>query len=136
MADLSITPANVVAGSNAIKQGGVAGEAIVAGKWVYIDPATKNFLLADSNSATSAARKAKGVALNGAAAGQPLQVQTGGDLVMGGTMTPGAPYFLSETPGGMEPTADLGAGEYVCLLGLARSATVFAIGIQSVDVAL
>lgn len=130
MADLTITAANVVAGSNAITELGAAGETITAGKAVYLDDVTKKFLLADSNSATVAARRAKGIALNGAALNQPLVIQKGGDLTIGATMTVGASYFLSDTAGGICPDADVGSGEYVCLLGVAKSTTVLALGIQ------
>ena len=39
-------------------------------------------------------------------------------------------YYLSDTPGGICPVADIGAGEYVCLIGLASSASVLALDIR------
>lgn len=136
MADLSITAASVVAGANALKKDGVAGEAITAGKAVYLAAASKKWMLADSNSATAEARQAGGVALNGAALNQPVAVQASGDLTIGATLTPGAAYYLSDTPGGICALADVGSGEYVCQIGLAKSASVLAIGIQFPGVAL
>lgn len=136
MADLSITAANVVAGANASVEPGVAGEAIAAGKAVYLSSTSKKWMLADSNSATAEARKAIGVALNGAALNQPVDIQKAGDITIGASLTPGTAYFLSDTPGGICPLADVGAGEYVCLLGLAKSATVLALAIQFPNVAL
>jgi len=136
MADLSITAANVVAGSNAVKKSGVGGEVIAAGKTVYLSSTTKKWMLADSNSATAEAKKASGIALNGCALDQPIVVQTAGDITIGATLTPGSPYYLSETPGGIQPAADLASGENVCLLGLAKSATVLSIDIQSPGVTL
>lgn len=136
MADLTITPANVVAGANASVEAGAAGEAIAAGKAVYLSSTTKKWMLADSNSATAEARKATGVALNGAALNQPVDVQKAGDITIGATLTPGTAYYLSDTPGGICPLADVGAGEYVCLLGLAKSASVLALDIQFPNVAL
>lgn len=130
MADLVVTAANVVAGSGSSRSTGTAGEAIAAGKAVYLDPTTHKWQLADSNSATVAARKAGGIALNGAALNQPLVVVTDGDVTIGATLTPGVAYYLSDTPGGICPVADVGAGEYVCLLGLARSTTVLGLGIE------
>jgi hypothetical protein len=135
MADLTVTAANVVAGSNAARSDGVAGEAIVAGKAVYKSSTTKKWMLADSNSATAEAREAIGIALNGASLNQPVAVQTHGDITIGATLTAGVAYYLSDTPGGICPIADVGTGEYVCLLGLAKSTTVLALDIQFPGVA-
>jgi hypothetical protein len=136
MADLSITAANVIAGSNAVIQRGAAGGTVTAGQPVYLDPTTKKWTLADSNSATPAQRQAGGIALNGAALNQPIAVETGGDITIGAALTPGSPYYLSANPGGIMPAADLTSGDYVCLLGLAKSTTVLAIDIQFPGVAL
>lgn len=136
MADISITPASVVAGSDAVTEQGTAGATITAGQTVYRDPTTRKYLLADSNSATAAARQARGVALNGAADGQPLTIQKGGDITIGATLTAGTAYYQSDTPGGICPLADVGSGEYVGLLGLAKSTTVLALDPQFTNVAL
>lgn len=136
MANLTITPANVVAGSNVLTENGLAGESIAAGAIVYFSPTTKRFLLADSNSAIAAAREARGVALNTAAAGQPLTVARSGDVAFGTIFAAGTAYYLSDTPGAICPVADVGAGEYVCLLGLARSSSVLALNVQFAGVAL
>ena len=136
MTDLSITAANVVADPSATRTTGQAGEAITAGKAVYLDPTTKKWQLADSNSATAAAKRAGGIALNGAALNQPVSVATAGDVTIGATVTAGSAYYLSETPGGIQPAADLASGEAVCLIGLAKSTSVLAIGIQAPGVSL
>lgn len=136
MVDIVITAANVVAGSNAQKETGVAGATITAGQCVYRDEATMKYQLADANSATAAARQVRGIALHGAAANQPLTIQTAGDITIGGTLTAGVAYYLSDTPGGIAPVADIGSGEYVCLLGLAESTTVLHVDIQFPNVAL
>lgn len=131
MADLVITAASVVADPSAARVSGQAGEAITAGKAVYLSSTSKKWMLADSNSATAEAKRAGGIALNGAALNQPLVVCTGGPITMGATLVPGDPYYLSETPGGIQPAADLGAGENVCQLGLAISASVLNVAIQN-----
>jgi hypothetical protein len=136
MADLTITAASVVQGANAIKEAGNAGETVAAGKAVYKSSTTHKWMLADSNSATVEARKARGIALNGASLDQPLVVQTGGDITLGATIVGGTAYYLSDTPGGICPLADVGSGEYVCQIGLAKSATVLTISIQFPNVAL
>src|SRR4051812_11117128 len=105
MADLTVTPANVVRGANAVTETRDAGEAIAAGKAMYVSPTTKAFMLADSNSVTAGAKVATHIALNSAAAGQPMTGQSSGELNPGATLTVGAGYYLSDTPGGICPDA-------------------------------
>ncbi|MGO6835026.1 hypothetical protein ACCS87_02695 [Rhizobium ruizarguesonis] len=136
MTDLVITAANVLAASNAERDQGIAGETIVAGKAIYLAATTNRWMLADSNSATGEARQAKAIALNGASVGQPVSFQKSGDITIGATLVAGTAYYLSDTPGGICPLADVGTGEYVCLLGLAKSTSVLAIGIQYPGVSL
>lgn len=130
MSDLSITAASVLAGTNAEIVRGHAGATITAGQAVYLDTAsTGEWLLADSDSATVIARGSArfGIALNGAADGQPLAVQTGGDITIGATIVAGVAYYLSDTPGALCPFADLATGDYVTLVGVAKSTTVLAL---------
>jgi hypothetical protein len=136
MANLTITAANVVAGDGAVTEAGISGEAITAGQAIYKSSATGKYMLADSNSATVEARRARGVALNNAAANQPLDVLRSGDLSLGAVLTAGTAYYLSDTPGALCPVADVGAGEYVCLIGLARSTSVLSVNVQFPNVAL
>jgi hypothetical protein len=135
MADLSITAANVLAGAGAQKQSGSALEAVTAGKGAYYDPATKKFGLWDSNSATAAVRKMAGIFLNGAGASQPVVVQTGGKINLGATLVAGEVYFQSETPGGIQPYADLVTGEYVGIVGVAVSTSELELHIKSFAIA-
>lgn len=136
MADLTVTAASVLPGSNAAVVQGTAGETITAGKVVYQSSTTKKWMLADSNSATAEVRQAQGIALNGASLNQPISVQKSGDITTGATMTAGVALYLSDTPGGICPVADVGSGEYVCLLGVTKSTTVLALDIQYSGVAL
>lgn len=127
MTDISITAANVVAGSGASVEGGIAGETITAGKVVYLDAATTGkWLLADSDAAGAAARGNGriGIALNGASLNQPIDVQTEGEVTIGGTMTAGLDYYLSDDPGGICPQADLASGDYVTLVGVATTTAI------------
>lgn len=124
MADLSITAANVVAGANARTESGVAGATITAGQVVYYDAVASNYKLADCDSATVAARSPRGIALNGAAAGQPLSVLTKGPVTIGASLSGGVAYYLSGNAGGIAPVADLGSGDYPTILGIATSASV------------
>lgn len=127
MADLTITAASVLAGTGASVKAGVAGATITAGQAVYLDTATTGeWLLADSDSATVIARGSAnfGIALNGAADGQPINILTGGPITIGSAVTAGTAYYLSDAPGGICPLADLATGDYVTLIGLATSSTV------------
>lgn len=135
MADLVITAANVLAGSGARTKTGTAGEAVTAGQVVAL-ASDRTYMLADDNSATAAIRSPKGIALHAAAAGQPLTIIERGPVNIGATLTPGIVYYLSDTPGGICPVADLAAGEYVSPLGIATSASTLALAIQESGVAL
>jgi hypothetical protein len=135
MADLTITAANVVAGANATFDRHNAGAAISAGQMVYLDPADNTFKLADDNG-VAAARVPVGVAAHAAAIGQPLTVITSGPVTIGAALTQGVGYYLSSTPGGIAPAADLASGQYPSFLGFAISATVLNLNIQQAGVSL
>ena len=136
MADVTVTAASVLAGSNARIDHGRAGATITAGQVVYKENATGLYKLADSNSATAEVKTPEGIALNGAANGQPLAVHQGGDITIGGTLVAGTAYYLSETPGGIQPAADLGAGELVSQLGIAKTTAILSVNIIPAGVTL
>jgi hypothetical protein len=135
LADISITTTAVVPGSDARITHGFAGAAITAGQAVYKASATQLYMLADADSATAEARSPDGIALNGAAVGQPVAVQTKGDLTINAVLTANTPFFLSGTAGGICPIADVGTGEYLVQLGIAKSTTVLAVEIKATGVA-
>lgn len=136
MADLTITAANVVAAGGATTKNGTAGATITAGQVVYLDSDAGTYKLADTDSATAAARSPAGIALNSASAGQPLRVLEDGPVTIGAAVTAGVGYYLSGTAGGICPVADLGSGDYPVFLGFARSATVLDVDIVEAGVAL
>lgn len=136
MSDLSITAASVLAGEGATKETGIAGATITAGQAVYKEAATGKYKLADCNSATAEVRVARGIALNGASDGQPLQIQTAGPITIGATVTAGVQYYLSGTPGGIRPVADNTTGDYPCTIGLATSTTALKLNITGAGAAL
>lgn len=135
MSDISITAANVIAGSDDVSHV-TAAATITAGKVVFKDPTSGKRDLADNNSATAAARVPEGIALNGASLNQPLAIQKSGPITIGGTLVPGTVYFLSGTPGGICAAADLTTGMYPTSLGIALSTTVLDLNIQPSNVAL
>jgi len=137
MADLSITAANVAAGTGAVIEHGTAGATITAGQVVYLDEAsTGRYLLCDTDSATSAARKPRGIALNAASNGQPLAIVKSGPVTIGATIVAGVAYYLSGTAGGICPVADVAAGDYPSVIGMALSTTVLSVDIQAPNVVL
>lgn len=136
MADVTITAASVAQGSNASTTQGFLGATVTAGQVVYKDAADGLFKLADGNSGTAAARAAFGIALNGGASGQPVVVQTSGDITIGGTVTVGGVYVLSATPGGIAPVADLASGNYTNTIGIGITASTLRIVIATAGVAV
>jgi len=123
MADLSITAANVVATAGEVTTRNVtAGATVTAGQTVYLDSSDSNHAkLADAND-TAAKADVTGIALNGAADGQPLQIATGGELDLGATLTVGKIYVQSTTAGGIAPVDDLASSSYVTVIGVADAA--------------
>lgn len=124
MADLSITVASVIPGSGSSRTTGTAGATITAGQVVYLDTATNTYKLADTDSATAAVRSPSGIALHGSLSGQPLTVLTAGPITIGAALTAAVAYYLSGTAGGICPVADVAAGDYTCIIGIATSTTV------------
>lgn len=132
MADLSITAASVLAGTDSTSEWGVAGATITAGKAVYYDEATSKWKLADCDDATAAVRMSVkgGIALNGASDGQPVKVLRAGDVTIGATLTAGTSYYLSPTAGGICPLADVLTGDTIVLIGVAHSTSVLNVAIN------
>jgi hypothetical protein len=124
MSDLAITAASVLPGSGAVLQTGVAGEALTAGQAVYQKSADSKWYKADCNSATAEVRVATAIAVTGSAAGQPVEVQTSGQITIGATVVEGVVYYLSGTAGGIRPVADNTTGDYPQTIGMAVSTTV------------
>lgn len=129
MADITITPALVISGPDATTENGTSGVAsLTAGKTVYTDTTTGRYELSDADGAAEL-RRPRGIALNGAGDGQPLRIHRSGDLTMDG-LTAGETYYQSPTPGGICLRADVLTGDYVCVIGVAKSTTVLAVDIQ------
>jgi hypothetical protein len=133
MVDITITATAVLTSSGATVENGTAGATITAGQTVYLDESTGRYELSDADGA-AALRRPRGIALHASADGQPLRIHKAGDLTMDG-LTAGVSYYQSPTPGGICPRADVLTGDYVCLIGIAKSTTVLAVDIQYPDVA-
>lgn len=124
MADVSITPANVVASKGATTRTKTAGAAIDAGDIIYIDPADNRFKLADADAEGIGNIRNFYMALNTAAVGQPVSGMSEGEVTLNAALTAGVSYYLSPNAGAMAPRADVLAGDNVIFLGIAKSTTV------------
>lgn len=124
MADLSITVANVVKGTSARTETGIAGATVTAGQMVYLDTADNKYKLADNDSATALVRTVRGMALHGSLAGQPLTVLLSGQVSLGAILTVGTVYCLSSTAGGICPAADIASGDYLTVIGVPLSTSI------------
>ena len=136
MADITITAASVLKSATTVIEHGTAGATITAGQVVYLDSSDSEYKLADTDSATAAVRSPRGIALNNASDGQPMTIARKGPVTIGGTLAAATTYYLSGTPGGIAPIADVASGDYTCILGIATSTTVLDINIIGGDVAL
>lgn len=125
MADISVTAANVRRGNGNAQQGiAAAGVTITAGAVVY-QLTDGTYGLADADG-VSPANSVAGIAINGAAAGQPfLFVAEDTSFTPGGTLSvAGGAVYLSDTPGGITQTiGDLESGDKVISLGVPLTTT-------------
>ena len=125
MADISITAANVLGSSTAVRLSQYkAGATITAGQIVYLN-SSNQWALLDLNAAATGngITDVRGIAECGASSGQPLSVVTeDSDFTVGGTLTNGSALYGSTTAGGI--THDVpGSGSYPVYVGQAKSTT-------------
>lgn len=128
-ADLSITDTTTVPSTAAVLETKVAGEAIKAGQPVYQKASDHKIYLAE-NHATTAEATAIGLAACNAATGQPVTYQKSGDMTIGATLVSGTSYVVSVNKGKVAPAADLASGDYITILGTAKSTSVLTVGIS------
>lgn len=134
-ADLSVTAGSVVPVTGYGYIDLIAGTTLTAGQVCYQASSDSKAYKTDCDSATAEVRRIKGVALNGASAGQPVRLQTSGDVNIGATLTVGEIYCASNTAGGAMPKGDLSTGEYVQILGVATTASNLKLSIFNSDTA-
>ena len=127
MAEIAPTPASVLPGANADYYRGIAGGTIVAGTPVYLDATTNRLMGADANGSLETA-EVKGIALHAASLGQPLRIQTAGDITIGAAVVLATIYILGAS-GQLAPAVDLASGWYCSVVGVAISTTVIRLGI-------
>lgn len=143
-ADVVPTPASVAKSSGATVSEGTAGATITAGQVLYIDTAANNTLKpADCNASATTASVA-GIALHGAASGQPVRYAVKDpNFVPGFVPTPGTVYVLSQTAGGIAPVDDNlpsatpgATGCYTTVIGVGKTATTINLNPVSAGVAI
>lgn len=131
MADLTVTPANVIPQSGAVLVTGTSGAAIAAGDLLYKDSSDSDKLKL-CTTATAAAAACVGVAVNSApGAGQPVTYMTDGRLAMGAILTASTAYGVSDNAGKIRPLADNGSGDQITQIGLAESTTILHVKINA-----
>jgi len=128
MVDIVVTASAVKPTASTKTQTKRASVAITAGQAVYVTAA--DVLALADNDASALTQAAVGIALNSCAADQPCSYATEGDLTMGSIITAGTIYVLSSTAGGIAPAADLGAADYVTILGVGKNATTLSVKIN------
>lgn len=121
MADISITAANVKLVSGPTEHM-IAGAAITAGQIAYKEASSNKAKLSDNDNATAEVRAGFGMALDGAAADQPVTLAKNGAVVdVGAVLTAGTDYYLSGTPGAICPRADVTTGDDPVRIGMAQT---------------
>lgn len=120
MVDLVITAANVAAQGGALAGEKTAAAAITAGQVLTAD-ANQQAAIASDASATLA--QVIGIALHGAASGQPAKYHISGDINVGATLEVGKHYCLS-TNGNIAPVDDIETGDFPTYIGFAISASI------------
>lgn len=124
MADLTVTATSVVKGTGAvINKDYLAGETITAGQAVYLKESDGKLWKAQADG-TAAEAAFIGIALNGAAAGQPVVILTSGSCTIGATVAVGGVYCVSATAGGICPVADLVSSDYVTIIGYGSTTAI------------
>lgn len=127
MANKTVTPANVLPSAAASVNRGIAGVAITAGQVLYKD-ANQLLQLASANAGTP--QTPVGIAVNSAAAGQPVNYVAADTAFNPGYPTSiGEQTFVSETPGALCPYADLTTGDQpiAMLLGTGTASAILTI---------
>jgi hypothetical protein len=133
MADLAPTPANVVKYSGSTTRTGTAGAVIAAGDTLYLDGTTLK--LAQADSLVKAA--CVGIALNGAATGQPVNYLVAGGINPGCAVVVGTYYCVSDNAAGkIAPNADLGGTAYPTGLGFATTTSRIEVTINASGVVI
>lgn len=137
MADISFTATAIKATSTTLLVYGKAGETVTAGMALYLKTTDNEYYKADcTTSATTAA--VVGIAMNGASNGQEVTIATGGNITCDGlslSVATADPVIVLSEAGGVCPSSDLAASDYITLIGVPTSATNLRLAIKASGVA-
>lgn len=136
MADITVT-ANSVVTTSTQTETLTAGAAVTPGQTVYKDSSDSDKAkLSDAN--VTAAQAVTGIALNTAATGQPVTILKNGGIITGGlgSLTAGDDYYLSATPGGICPKADLTTNDRIIRVGRVNNDGNLLVAIEDYGVTL
>ncbi|QPC83783.1 hypothetical protein G4Y79_05230 [Phototrophicus methaneseepsis] len=115
----AITVGTVQAGLGARVSHARNGEAVAAGKAIYLDATDMNRAKLADPAAEASAQLAGFTVAGGADEGYCAYVSEGVVIFSGSPLTKGTWYALSPTPGGIGPLSDLDTGDYPTLCGYA-----------------
>ena len=135
MAAITVNVANLVPEKDSMAQVGILGGTIAAGKLVYRDSTTGKWLLADWDTAdTPPVNADMAITLSGGVDDQRvglLLIRQGNYIDFGAVLTQRQVYVCGDA-GAINPIADIGAGDYLYLLGYAETTSRLRIlGIQT-----
>lgn len=132
MADVTVTRQNVQIMSALTKYKPVQyGEAVTQAQTIYLKSDGKWYLAdCDGASAEIAMSNGGAIALTPGATNEYGIAVASGPMDVGGTLVVGETYYLSDTPGGIKPHADLDPADRVVILGVATAADTLNVDIS------
>jgi hypothetical protein len=120
MATYTFTSGSVL--QSGATQGALAGEAINAGEFVYLDPSDGKARKAECDATVDKAKVA-GIAVNSAVAGQPISYVASGEVTVNAAfLSVGLLLVLSPTAGKCMDVGDLVNTQYVTVIGWSTAA--------------
>jgi hypothetical protein len=127
MADISITPTNVVPATDAFVETVLLGETVTAGEILVYDATDDDWVVAsnatDVLSGTGNGQNLR-MALSSANSGQTIAVaRANSDVALGAVLTAGRWYVLS-VGGAISPESDAGSGDFSVLIGYAKTTSL------------
>jgi hypothetical protein len=135
MADLSITAANIKPNTALVGVAPVTlGETITAGQPLYKSLTDGKHYRADADAASTA--KVDGVCILGGSANDIGIIQKTGELKMGTILTKGETYVVSVNVGAICPRSDLAAGDFISVLGIAKSTSVLRLLVSPTQISI
>jgi hypothetical protein len=129
MATITITKGNVIPSSVGSRNSGNAGEAIVAGEFIYLKSSDNSWYKADCTTLEKSGNNSPQnlrMALADAGVGQPIVFAEPGSLItVGSVLAKGIWYVLSATAGKLANHGDLTTGQFSVNMGYAPTASTF-----------